>query len=383
MGLTRIGSRRRSDRDSRVPPQHFGGERGRSDFVTGFRRQLPVLFGSLALGFVIGCLYRAVFYDSASPGLRGYVLSGLNGVGIGFTAWAVQLVFISGSRSDLGEALRRWPVAVELLVRALVMTMALVVVGLVLQFVLFPSGRSVPDEWLRVDLPRIMVISFAVSLIFRLAIESRQFVGSELLMSALLGTYHRPARRELIVVFLDLASSTTLAESMGEVRVHDLITRFFYDIDEPIRAFGGRVHSYVGDEAIFTWPVSDDPARNARCIACFTAIEAKMARLAPSYQRAFGVVPNFRAGIHAGPVIVSECGESKRQLAYFGDTMNVAARLCDYCKAVDARLVVSGEVMRLVGTPAGIAGAEGQAIAVRGREEQVEAHVVRGASHTC
>jgi hypothetical protein len=32
---------------------------------------------------------------------------------------------------------------------------------------------------------------------------------------------------------LDLANSTRLAEEMGELRVHNLITRFFFDIDEP------------------------------------------------------------------------------------------------------------------------------------------------------
>jgi len=32
----------------------------------------------------------------------------------------------------------------------------------------------------------------------------------------------------------------------------------------------------------------------------------KMARLAVDYHREFDVVPRFRAGLHAGPVIVSE-----------------------------------------------------------------------------
>jgi class 3 adenylate cyclase len=43
-----------------------------------------------------------------------------------------------------------------------------------------------------------------------------------------LGTYHRPAREQRIVMFLDIAGSTRLAQEMGELRVHDLITRFFF-----------------------------------------------------------------------------------------------------------------------------------------------------------
>ncbi len=82
-----------------------------------------------------------------------------------------------------------------------------------------------------------------------------------------------------------------------------------------------------------TWPVSDDPRRNTRSLGCFFAAEDTMADLAPAYMREFGIAPRCRAGVHAGPVVVSECGDAKRQIAYFGDTMNVAARLCDFSKA--------------------------------------------------
>ena len=50
------------------------------------------------------------------------------------------------------------------------------------------------------------------------------------------------------MMFLDLTGSTSLAEALGEVRMQDLLMRFFFDIDEPIVAHGGEVHAYVGDE---------------------------------------------------------------------------------------------------------------------------------------
>ena len=65
------------------------------------------------------------------------------------------------------------------------------------------------------------------------------------------------------------------------------------------------MHAYVGDEAIIVWPLTDDADRNGRAVACFFAIEGRMARLAQTYETAFGVAPSFRAGVHAGPVIVS------------------------------------------------------------------------------
>ena len=124
------------------------------------------------------------------------------------------------------------------------------------------------------------------------------------------------------------------------------------------------------------WPATDDPARNARCVACFFAIERRISFLARDYQAEFGVAPAFRAGIHAGAVVVSECGDAKRQLAYFGDTMNVGARLCEYCKTVNRRLVVSGDLLRLVSVADEWEIGEAKSVAMRGREEPVDAHFV-------
>jgi hypothetical protein len=120
------------------------------------------------------------------------------------------------------------------------------------------------------------------------------------------------------------------------------------------------VHAYVGDEVIVSWPVSADPARNARRVLCFSVIERKMARLAADHRREFQVAPAFHAGLHAGPVFVSECRDAKRQLAFFGDTMNVAARLCEHSKAVDRQLVVSRDLLHLIAIPADFAIGEGQ-----------------------
>jgi class 3 adenylate cyclase len=109
---------------------------------------------------------------------------------------------------------------------------------------------------------------------------------------------------------------------------------------------------------------------------CFFAIERKIARLARDYEAEFGIAPAFRAGLHAGPVVVSECGDAKRQLAYFGDTMNVGARLCEYCKTTNQRLVVSGDLLRLMTVRDDWAVGKGEHIAMRGRQERIEAHVV-------
>ena len=107
--------------------------------------------------------------------------------------------------------------------------------------------------------------------------------------------------------------------------MQELLTRFFFDIDEPIAAHGGEVHAYVGDEVIVSWPLTTAVLRGA-CLDCFFAVRDRIEERGESYRYEFGSAPRFRAGLHAGPVVISECGDSRRQIAYFGDTMNVTAR---------------------------------------------------------
>jgi len=352
---------------------------GPSIFLRRAARQAGFIAASLLAGFVIGVIYRAAFDPADERTLANFLRSGFYGAGIALTIWTVQNGFAAGDRSRLGNALRRLPLAAEVVVRALVMTAALIVVGFALQFLLYVEPYHLDwltRQWLTVNLPRIVLLGFGMSLVIGVVVETRRLIGGALLTSVLLGTYHRPARRRLIVMFLDLANSTRLAEAMGELRVHDLITRFFFDIDEPISDYGGAVHAYVGDEVIVSWPVTDDPARNGRCLACFFAIRRKIASLAADYEAEFGVAPAFRAGIHAGAVVVSECGDAKRQLAYFGDTMNVAARLCEYCKTINQQLVISGDLMRLMAIPDDLSVGEGKSVEVRGRQERIQALVV-------
>jgi adenylate cyclase len=102
-----------------------------------------------------------------------------------------------------------------------------------------------------------------------------------------------------------------------------------------------------------------------------------MADLTPAYAREFGVAPQFRAGVHARPVVVSECGDAKRQITYFDDAMNVAARLCDHCKAAEEALLVSGDLLRAAAVPPELAVGTRASIMLRGRQAPVEAHAVR------
>jgi class 3 adenylate cyclase len=223
--------------------------------------------------------------------------------------------------------------------------MALVVAAVAVGLEATLYAHRITAIWLITDFPRIVAICFLAALLFGMAFELIRLVGSRMLFSVALGRYRRPVREERVLMFLDLAGSTSLAEAMGELRVQNLLTRFFFDIDEAITANGGEVHAYVGDEVIVTWPL-DGKTAEGHCIDCFFAITDCIAEKADSYRKEFGMVPSFRAGLHAGPVAISECGSSRRQLAYFGDTVNVTARLQEYCKEAKRNVLLSADLLR-------------------------------------
>lgn len=170
-------------------------------------------------------------------------------------------------------------------------------------------------------------------------------------------------------MFLDLAGSTALAQKMGDVGVQKMITRFFRDIDEPIAEHRGEVHRYIGDQVVVTWALNPDRP-NLDPINCCFAIMAQMEALAPFYEKTFGIRPHFRMGLHAGPVVVSECGERRRQISYFGDTVNTAARVEQACKTFGQDLLISEDYAHQVHLEDGFTGVEVGRVQLRGRDRE-------------
>jgi adenylate cyclase len=305
------------------------------------RRQLVPFIVLTLIGFAVGGLYRAIFDTPVEATPLNYVRSGIHGAALGLAGYAVHLYFTSRSSAWV----RRWPLAVELLLRSVAIAVVIAFVATAFEAVLY--DHSLEAKWFATDFPKIMVVAFALSVVVAVRLELTRLIGGRVFFNVMIGRYRRPIREERILMFLDLAGSTTLAEQMGEVRVQDLLTRFFYDIDAAITGHGGEVHAYVGDEVIVTWPVTGG-RRDRRCLDCFYAIQDRVAALAGQYRREFGLVPTFRAGLHAGTVVISECGDSHRQVAYFGDTVNVTARLQAQCKELGRSLLVSGDLLRLI-----------------------------------
>ena len=121
-------------------------------------------------------------------------------------------------------------------------------------------------------------------------------------------------------------------QAAAEVEIPEL------DVNQVAAAFRAEIYKYLGDGAILTWPavVGSD-----RCIACFFALEDRVRARTDRYRARYGRGPTFRAGLHRGPVLVTEIGDFRREIAYYGDVLNTAARIQAQCSELGASLLVS------------------------------------------
>ena len=214
-----------------------------------------------------------------------------------------------------------------------------------------------------------------VAFVMQFVLLVRTLVGGRVLTNIILGRYHRPLSEDRIFMFLDVSGSTALAEQFGGVGAYSMISRFFFDVAQETARYGGDTHEYIGDEVVVTWPL-ESARQNARCLECYFAIRDRMALKAPLYERDFGLVPGFRVSLHGGPIVAGECGDDRREIVYFGDTINTAARIQEMCKELQRALLVSGELLRQMDLQPGYSAISLGEARLRGREKAIEIFAV-------
>ncbi|MFQ5774899.1 MAG: adenylate/guanylate cyclase domain-containing protein [Kiloniellaceae bacterium] len=132
-------------------------------------------------------------------------------------------------------------------------------------------------------------------------------------------------RRQVAVLFVDLAGFTELSAALDAEDVHALVSRFFEAADGIVEHYGGTVDKHIGDAvmALFGAPVAhgDDAVRAVR--AAFD-IHKAMAAISEEAGRTLQV----HAGIASGEVVAGGLGrENRQEYTVLGESVNLASRL--------------------------------------------------------
>src|SRR5690606_34831107 len=130
------------------------------------------------------------------------------------------------------------------------------------------------------------------------ALQMDRKFGHGVLWKIILGKYHLPKEEYRVFMFADLEGSTTIAETIGELKFHLLLRDFFADITQAIMKSRGIRYNYVGDQVIVSWSNAGN-----HCITCFFDMQQSIDDKRDTYIQNFGLVPEFKAGIHGGKVI--------------------------------------------------------------------------------
>ena len=172
-----------------------------------------------------------------------------------------------------------------------------------------------------------------------------QKFGPGILWNMFIGRYRNPREEVRVFMFLDLKSSTTIAEKLGHIKFSSLIQNCFADLTPVITKHKVEIYQYVGDEAVLSWPVEEGFESN-HCIHCYFDYMEVLAAKSDYYEEAYGLRPFFKAGIHLGTVVVAEVGLVKREIAYHGDVLNTTARIQSRCNELQQQLLVSEKVLQ-------------------------------------
>ncbi|MEZ5923639.1 MAG: adenylate/guanylate cyclase domain-containing protein [Hyphomicrobiaceae bacterium] len=152
-------------------------------------------------------------------------------------------------------------------------------------------------------------------------------------------------RRQVTVLFADIAGYTALSNEIDAEQVHRVLAAFFEQVDTIVVSLGGRIDKHIGDcvMAVFGAPVAhaDDVQRGA--LAAIRVHEAMQA-VSSVARRPIAV----HVGLATGEVVAGRTGSSSfLEYTITGETVNLASRLADV--AEPGKTVVTGEVMRALG----------------------------------
>ena len=201
------------------------------------------------------------------------------------------------------------------------------------------------DFFLSKNLIRILLYTYIISVCIFLVKIINKKLGEGVFWNLIMGKYRQPKEDRLLFLFMDLKSSTTYAELLGHRKYSELIQDCFSDLTPAVSACHAKVYQYVGDEAVLIWKY-DDGIKQANCIRVFFHFKSILNTRSQYYLDTYGFVPEFKAGINGGKIMVAEVGYLKRSIAYHGDAINTAARIQGQCNTFERDILLSEKVVK-------------------------------------
>jgi class 3 adenylate cyclase len=150
-------------------------------------------------------------------------------------------------------------------------------------------------------------------------------------------------RKQVTVLFADVARSLELAERLDPEEWHLVLDRYFRVLTEGIHRFEGTVNQYTGDGvmALFGAPLAQEDHAQ-RAVAAALSLRGELALLAGELEREHGIAFGVRIGLNSGEVVVGRIGDDLRMdYTAQGRVVGVAERIQQLAEPSDVLLAGS------------------------------------------
>jgi adenylate cyclase len=318
-------------------------------------------------GTIIGFfLHQIDKLDLYGPTLRGLLIGFLVGTTIGICE---EFLFL--------DRFRRKPYFFLLLFRTMVYSFVFAFHELLINSFsnLFIKnltfGASIHSAFYRENFPRDLTIIAVTSFILIALLQIRRLHRPGDLIKYVAGRYHLPEEINKIFLFIDLKSSTAIAEKIGNTKYSSFLIDYFHDMTGAILMSKAEIYQYIGDEIILTWNF-ENGVKHARCINCFFDIMTSIEMQKENYLEKYAVHPEFKAALHAGRVSVTWIGTIKKEIVYHGDVLNTTARIQDECNKYGQKFLISEYMLNNVELPEYLRSEFVDELQLKGKEKKVK-----------
>jgi len=295
----------------------------------------------------------------------------LIGFSLGLVFGLLELFLFSNAEMRF----QRWSFTKILIFKTLLYTAVIYIVTVALVIILgLAEGRKMSELPTFLGSAEQLVLVFYSLVIYGLLVfflQINRLLGEGILWKFIRGKYHKPREEERIFMFLDMKSSTTIAEQLGHVRFYTLLNELFHEISHPVLQTKAEIYQYVGDEVVLTWEM-EHGLNNSNCLRTFFMFQESLLINSDNYLKSFGVKPEFKAGLHFGKVVSAQIGDLKREIVYNGDVLNTTARIQNECNKYERDCLVSGTLMNRLKHMNGFQWERIDAVTLRGKETEVE-----------
>lgn len=152
-----------------------------------------------------------------------------------------------------------------------------------------------------------------------------------------------PVQREVTILFSDIRSFTTMAESLAPREVLKFLDEYFGHMGQIVRGHEGMLNKFLGDGMLAVWGVPDHQTDHAER-AIRAALDMRRKLLELNAQRAREGLPDIRIGIgiHTGVVAAGMLGGAdQREYTVIGDAVNLASRIEGLTRDAGTDLLIS------------------------------------------